>query len=93
MNIVYTDDFNVELNEIIEFIGQDSIERAFKFRDEILDKTDNVFPMPYRFRRNQKLNVEDVRDIIYKGYVVPFCIYDDHIEILGIFKENMHKFG
>ena len=57
-------------------------------------KIDDIFPMPYRFRKNQKLNDEKVRDLIYKGYVVPFFIYDDHIEILGFLKKictNWHR--
>lgn len=91
MTITYTDDFNTELNEIIEFIANDSVERALEFRDELLDKTDKIYPMPYRFRKNQKFNVESIRDLIFKGYTVPFEIYDDRIEILGIFKENLHK--
>lgn len=91
MVIKYSDKFIDEIEVIVNFISLDSKDRASEFAMNLKKKIDDIFPMPYRFRKNQKLNDEKVRDLIYKGYVVPFFIYDDHIEILGIFKENLHK--
>ncbi|WP_298705153.1 hypothetical protein [uncultured Campylobacter sp.] len=42
--------------------------------------------MPYRFRKNLKQNRNDVREMIFKSYVVPFQIKKDSIIILSIFK-------
>ena len=43
------------------------------------------------YRKNPILDDESVRDLIFKGYVVPFQIYADKIEILGIYKQNIWK--
>ena len=40
--------------------------------------------MPYRFRKNLKQNRNDVREMIFKSYVVPFRIKKDSIIILSI---------
>ena len=47
--------------------------------------------MPYRFRKNLDINDDDVRDLIFHGYVVPFYIdkEKDTITILLIYKENL----
>ena len=48
--------------------------------------------MPYRFRKNFDLNREDVRDLLFKGYIIPFKITTKNIEILTIFKQNLPKY-
>jgi len=40
--------------------------------------------MPYRFAKNRAFNDENVRNLIFKRYVVPFKICKDKIEILNI---------
>ncbi|MDA3047578.1 type II toxin-antitoxin system RelE/ParE family toxin [Campylobacter sp. JMF_08 NE1] len=92
MTIIYNDSFENSLNEIIDFIAQDSIERAVKFHNDIYQKISNITFMPYRYRRNKILNDKNVRDLIFKGYIIPFEIKKDKIEILTIFKENLPKF-
>lgn len=51
--------------------------------------------MPYRFRKNSYLNRRDIRDLIFKGYVIVFKIIPENesIEILTIFKQNLPKFN
>mgnify|MGYP001685299524 FL=1 len=49
--------------------------------------------MPYRFRKNLKQNRNDVREMIFKSYVVPFQIKKDSIIILSIFKCNLTRFS
>ena len=62
-----------------------------KFEADLKNIIDIAF-MPYRFRKNQRLNKEDIREMIFKGYVIPFRIADDHIKILSIFKHNLPNF-
>ncbi len=45
--------------------------------------------MPFRCRKNAILDDKNVRDLIFKGYVIVFRIKQDEIEILEIFKENL----
>lgn len=91
MEIRYSKKFNQELKRILDFISQDSKARADKFVSDLNDKILDTAYMPYRFRKNSIINDESVRDLIYKGYVIPFAINDNFIDILGIYKHNLWK--
>lgn len=69
-----------------------SVAQANKFIQNLKIEISKIPFMPYRFRKNTKLNQNNVRELIFKGYVVVFCIYCDYIEILAIFKHNQSKF-
>ena len=48
--------------------------------------------MPKKCRKSVISSDENVRDLIFKGYVITFRISQDCIEVLYIFKENEPKF-
>lgn len=50
--------------------------------------------MPYKFRQSKCFNDENIRDFIFKGYVIPYLIDKENnkIVILAIFKQNLPKF-
>ena len=92
MKIIYGQDFKFALNNLLAFIAErDGVGRAINFRNELLTEIERIYPMPCRFRKDKTLNDESVRDLIFKGYVIPFQIYDDKIEILALYKENIWK--
>lgn len=49
--------------------------------------------MPYSHRQNFDANNKNVRDLIFKGYVIPYHINNETstITILFIYKENQPK--
>lgn len=87
--IILTERFKSELKNIIDFISDDSILRAVNFRDELLDKIYLLPNYPRIYRKSIKFNDENIRDFIFKGYVIPYLIDDDKIVILGIYKRNL----
>ncbi|PAF44379.1 type II toxin-antitoxin system RelE/ParE family toxin [Helicobacter sp. 11S02629-2] len=89
MKIIPSEQFLAQLNSILEFYFDKSEQVANKFRDELSLKIKNIAHMPYRFRKNQTLNKDNVRDLIYKGYVIPFEINDDTIVVLSIYRCNL----
>ena len=89
MVIYYSIDFIEQLERIVSFIAKDSQTRADEFSSTLRQKIESIPEMPYRFRQNQTLQDENVRDLIYKGYVVVFAIKQECIEVLGIFKHNV----
>lgn len=91
MKIIYTPNFNQETDNIINFIALDSITRALEFYNDLMIELQKTKYMPYRFRKNLILNDNDVRDLIFKGYVIPFKIENDCIKILSIYKYNLPK--
>ena len=48
--------------------------------------------MPYRCRKNAILGDENVRDLVFKGYVITYRINEKSIEVLLIYKENLPQF-
>ena len=93
MIIVSTNDFENELNAILDFIAQDSLERAIKFHSDIYAKIKKIPDMPRAYPQNPQANDENVRNLIFKGYTIVFRIAEKQIKILGIFKNNKHKFS
>lgn len=92
MKIKYTPKFEKETDNIINFIALDNITRALEFYNDLMAEIQKTKYMPYRFRKNQILDDENIRDLIFKGYVIPFKIEDDYIKILSIYKHNLPKF-
>lgn len=92
MNIILTEHFIESLGKITDFIAKDSKTRANKFADDIFAIIQNATFMPKRHRKNEFLDDENARDIIFKGYVITFCIKENEIEVLEIFKENLPSF-
>jgi plasmid stabilization system protein ParE len=79
------------LEVVINFIAQDSVNRALNFFDEIVAKINNIANNPYIHRKRGFFNDENIRELIYKGYTVPFEIdtKNEKIIILGIFNQNL----
>ncbi|MFZ2888861.1 type II toxin-antitoxin system RelE/ParE family toxin, partial [Sulfuricurvum sp.] len=70
-------------------IALDSIARGIKFYDEITLKIQNISQNPFLYRK--RADDVNTRELIYKGYVIPFEIDSNHhkIIILGIFSQNL----
>jgi plasmid stabilization system protein ParE len=83
--------FDDELEEIIQFIAEDSINRALSFYDELILKIENIPINPFIYRKRQNTEDENIRELIFKGYVIPFYIdkESDKIVVLGIFNQNL----
>ncbi|MDD7704399.1 type II toxin-antitoxin system RelE/ParE family toxin [Campylobacter sp.] len=91
MNFEFDDKFIKALNDIESFIALDSLERAEKFKNDIIDKISSLDFMPKRCRKSTLANDESIRDLIFKGYIIVFKIQNDTIKVLYIYKENEPK--
>ena len=91
MNFEFDDRFIKALNDIESFIALDSLERAEKFKNDIIDKISSLDFMPKRCRKSTLANDENIRDLIFKGYIIVFKIQNDTIQVLYIYKENEPK--
>ena len=88
--IIYKSRFENEILAIVEFIAsRDGYQRAENFYNEIYTKIENIPFMPFRHRQSPSANNKNIRELIYKGYKIPYRISDETIEILGIYKENL----
>lgn len=57
----------------------------------MIDKIQNIPNNPYACRKKENAIDENVRELIYKGYTIPFEIDNEKqkIIILGIFNQNL----
>ncbi|WP_169752669.1 type II toxin-antitoxin system RelE/ParE family toxin [Campylobacter mucosalis] len=90
MQIIYTQNFQNQFFDLLAYIAKHSLQNAVNFEAEILSKIDDIVIFPYSYRQDPQMNNVNIRDLIFKGYVVPFLIASD-IYILGIYKQNIFK--
>lgn len=74
MRLIFSPRFEDELVSIADFIAIDSPKRADLFVDGVERACLSLIDMPYKCRKSLKFDDENVRDLIYKGYVVPYRI-------------------
>ena len=77
------------MSKIVSFIAIHSVDSARKFYKELYAKITKIPQMPYSYRKNELMGDENIRDMIYKGYVVVFKITVESIIILSIYKWNL----
>ena len=82
--------FDDELIFILDFIALDSVYRALKFYDELIEKLHDIPSNPYMYRKRENMD-DNTRELIYKGYTIPIYIDKEKntIFILGIFNQNL----
>jgi len=80
-----------QLFEIYLFIAKDSQSRAEKFVEDVEQKVRSIAHFPYKHRQSINFDDKNYRDLVYKGYVIPYFIDEarGEILILGIYKENI----
>ena len=93
MNIIYEPEFVNGFNNIWDYISLDSKIRANQFKSELKEKIENLVHMPYKFRKSFYFDNENIRDMTFKGYVIPYKIdkISKEIIIIGIkkYQENL----
>ena len=91
MQIIRGTNYLTKLQNIMEFIAKDSLSRALNFQIDLDAKINNLTNMPYKFRKSIYFNDENIRDLIFKGYVIPYKIdkIKDTINIIGIKKYQL----
>ena len=90
MQIFYTQNFKNQFYDLLTYIAKNSPQNALNFEAEILSKIDDIVYFPYAHRQDPQMNDKNIRDLIFKGFVIPFLISND-IFILGIYKQNLWK--
>lgn len=82
--------YEVELNKILDFIGESNPLNALNFAKKLEVKINDLVYFPHKCRQSQKSNNTNIREMIFMGYVIPYRVnlHNERIEILGIFSEN-----
>ena len=88
MKIVYDKGFSDKFKEIWDYIAKDSKNNANNFKKELKLEIENIPHFPYKYRKSIWFDDKNIRDLIFKGYTVPYLIQANIIVILDIFKWN-----
>jgi plasmid stabilization system protein ParE len=87
MNVTWSQEAGENLVDIEEFIARDSLERAVRFVDAIIDHTETmVTDNPRSGRTVPEMSNPDIRELIYRGYRIVYRLNGDLIEILSVFE-------
>jgi len=84
VKIVYDPQFNREVMAAYEFIVKDKRKAAKEFLAKVKAHIETLTDNPSKGRLNDDGN----RELIHKGYTIPYLIDGDNIVILGIFNQN-----
>ena len=95
MRLRISESFTAKLNDQIEFIAKDKPSAARRFKLELIKKVRKIPEMPYKNRKSIFFDREDIRDLIYKGYIIVYKVNQEEktIEVFGFtkYKDNPFK--
>ena len=98
MSVTWSREAGENLVDIEEFIARDSVERATRFVDALIDYAEAILAdNPKSGRSVPEIGNPDIRELIYQGYRIVYRLNGDHIEILSVFEGHrllrLNKFG
>lgn len=93
MELKFDHTFNIKLQRQLDFIAKDKPSAARKFKIDLLKAFKGLSKMPYQYRKSIFFESEEIRDLIFKGYVILYKIdkMKNQILVFGIlnFDENI----
>ncbi|MFA6789244.1 MAG: type II toxin-antitoxin system RelE/ParE family toxin [Arcobacteraceae bacterium] len=93
MQIIRDEFYLSKLDEIIDYMASNTLVTAISFLDKLDRKIENLTNMPFKFRQSYYYKDEKIRDLIFKGYTIPYLVdkQKEVIVILDIFKYSYRK--
>ena len=73
-----------DLNEIIDYIAQDSLEFALSFYDLVMEKLENLTEFPNIGRKVPELEDPHIRELIFRNHRLIYRFLGDRIQIIRI---------
>ncbi len=91
MKISLSAGFRDKLQKQIHYISRDKPEAARRFKNDLFSRIREIPLMPYSYRKSVYFEDEQIRDLIFKGYVITFRINAEEniIEVFGLTKFNL----
>ncbi|MEA3553855.1 MAG: type II toxin-antitoxin system RelE/ParE family toxin [Campylobacterota bacterium] len=89
MKIIESKEYKVQVRNIALTIKKDKQQASIKFVKDLKKKINGILNMPYKYRKSNYHNDENVRDMIFRGYTIIYKIYDEYIKIVEIFNKNL----
>jgi len=74
-----------DLNEVIDYIAQDSLEYALSFYEQVREKVENLIQFPKMGRIVPELDEPTIRELILRNYRIIYRISEKKIQIVRLF--------
>ena len=93
MQIIKDELFKESLKTVLKYIAQDSKAKASKFNKQLSVQVNKLDNMPFKFRQSNYYDDNNIRDLIFKGYTIPYLVDEEKelIVVLDIFKYSFRK--
>jgi len=90
MQIKRSTRYKKNLFQILDYIAQDKLSASENFLNELDTLINNLPNFPFKFRKSQYFDDENIRDMVYKGYTIIYRINErkKSIDIVRIFHKN-----
>ena len=89
MSVTWSQEAGENLVDIEEFIARDSLERAVRFVDALIDHAEAMLTdNPRSGRTVPEIGNPYFRELIYRGYRIVYRLNGDRIDILTVFEGN-----
>lgn len=87
MSVTWSREASENMVEIEAFIARDSLERAVRFVDALIDHADAILTdNPRCGRVVPEIGNPDMRELVYRGYRIVYRLKGDALEILTVFE-------
>jgi len=73
-----------DLNKIIDYIAQDSLEYALLFYEQVREKVENLTRFPKMGRKVPELDDPNIRELILRNYRLIYQILGAKIQIIRL---------
>ncbi|MHA1193723.1 MAG: type II toxin-antitoxin system RelE/ParE family toxin [Promethearchaeota archaeon] len=74
-----------DLNEIIDYIAQDSLEYALSFYEQVREKVENLAKFPKIGRKVPELDDPKIRELILRNYRIIYRLLEEKVQIVRLF--------
>ncbi len=87
MIVTWSQQAGENLVDLEEFIARDSLKRAARFVDALIDHAEDILAdNPRSGRTVPEIGNPDIRELIYRGYRIVYRLKGDRIGILTVFE-------
>ena len=87
MSVTWSREAGENLVDMEEFIARESVERAIRFVDALIDHAEAILTdNPRSGRTVPEIGNSEIRELIYRGYRIVYRLNDDRVEILTVFE-------
>ena len=90
MIVSISNEFLKLLTDQVRYIYKDKPRAALKFRKDLLKNIKKDLKQPFHFKKSRYIENENIRDYVFKGYVVVYEV-DVENEIILVFGFIKHK--